>query len=179
MNKSSNYSTIVRSACGSPEHDSLLGPRIEDGTLTDCREKDERLDPGRHAAADCLLPTQDGGETFGLPVGKRQWVVDRDRASLRGPSPAVGVAAKAARPRLYLNEHKADWRKDESVDLVDAAVDVDEFEVRPRAPGFMIRQVVAKEVQRLPFPFESGLAYRRPTPCSHRFNRSSAQLALV
>jgi hypothetical protein len=40
----------------------------------------------------------------------------------------------------------------------------DEFEVRPRAPGLIIRQVVAEEVQRFPFPFESGLADRRPTP---------------
>src|SRR5262249_26218059 len=154
--------------------DALVRARVKSGPLANRREKDERFDPGRGprcAPHNRLLPPEDRGKTLRLPVSEWQWVVRGDAMSLRRPGPAVGIAPKGARPRLHLDENQTDGRENEDINFVYTPVIVDEFEVRPCAPRIMVRQVLAKKVQRFPFPFECRLAYCGPAPCFHGSDR--------
>jgi hypothetical protein len=110
------------------------------------------------------LARKDRGETFRFPVGERQRVVGRDWTPLGRPGPAVGITAQAARPRLHLDQDETDGCQNKCVDLVHAALIVDELEVRPGAPRLMVGQVIAQEIQRFPLPLECGLTDCRPTP---------------
>ena len=113
------------------------------------------------------LAAEERRETLRLAVGEAQRVIDGGAAAVGVPGPAVGVALNRTGTALDLDEDEALGREDEDVDLVDPALVVDELEVRPRAPGLVVRQMLAQELERLALPLERRLRDRRP---SRRFH---------
>jgi hypothetical protein len=62
------------------------------------------------------------------------------------------VAIDRARPALNFDQQQAGRREGEQVDFVDTPLVVHEFEVRPCPPRLVIWQVLAEELESLPFP---------------------------
>lgn len=91
------------------------------------------------ALGDGVLAAEERRETLRLAVGEAQRVIDGGAAAVGVPGPAVGVALNHAGTALDLDEEEALGREHEDVDLVDPALVVDELEVRPRAPGLVLR----------------------------------------
>src|SRR5208283_5062231 len=67
------------------------------------------------------------------------------------------------------DNRQAGRSEDKQIDLVDAPLVIHEFEIRPRPPGIMIRQVLAKELQSLAFPLVRGGADNDPSRRLHVF----------
>jgi hypothetical protein len=95
------------------------------------------------------------------------------RATIRHPDPAMRVSINCARPALNLHEQQTGRAEYKQINLVDTSVIVDELEVRPRAPGVTIGQMLAEELQSLAFPLVGRWADNCPT------RRLHAVLALV
>jgi hypothetical protein len=119
------------------------------------------------AATERLLSAEDGGEAFGLSVGERERVVGGDLAALGSPRPAVCITADGSRAGLRLDQDQAGRCEDKGIDFVDPSLVVDELEVRPGAPRFVVRQIVAQEVEGFPLPLKGRLTDRNPAGCFH------------
>ena len=80
----------------------------------------------------------------------------------------MGVGLQFTRAALDFDEEEPFRTQHEEVHLVDAPVCRDELEVRPGAPGLLVRQALADELQRVAFPRELRLGDDMPAKGRHR-----------
>ena len=115
----------------------------------------------------CRLAPQERDQLLGLAVREQERVVRRLDTAVLAPSPRAPVTLHDAGLALDLDQVEALGRQDEQIDLVDRPVIGDELEVRPGPVGFVIRQPLAHERQRLPLPRELGFRDCLPARRGH------------
>ena len=107
-------------------------------------------------------------ELLGLGIRGDQRVVCRGQLAVVLPQPGAGVARKPARPALDLDEEEPLFGKNEQVDLVDAAIVGDEFEVAPGAVGLVGGKPGPYELKCLPFPWITRFCNLDPVHCGRQ-----------